>query len=191
MLIVVYIYETKKPGRVFRRFLLVFLFWLLLERQPPFERQPKKQKGHPKWNKRAQKTPLTLIFFVFFLEKVLPKSPNIHKNKKRTHALSPKHTRARALELREREREKNKAHGEKLSFAFLFTVVFVGFTRGGGGRARRRPSLKFAVIEIFHFPGRGRDANISWREKTNTRPARPKKKNKHAQREIKPLSIYI
>jgi hypothetical protein len=31
------------------------------------------------------------------------------------------------------------------------------------------------------------------REKTNTRPARPKKKNKHShtEREIKPLSLYI
>lgn len=144
MAIVVYIYETKKQARV-PAFSSLFFVWLLLGDSQSFEWHLPKgnpqpfegQGGHRKEINdngkeiNASKRHLRLIF----LEKVREISTKTQEN---TRALSEteEHTRAR-----ERERERKKAHGEKFSSAFFFTVVFVGFTRGGGGRARRRPSL--------------------------------------------------
>lgn len=143
MLIVVYVFTRQKNqgacSGVFFSFFCFGCFWTPNLLNGTSQRQPQPNPHREGINARHQRH-----FTLIFGKSAVSPKVQISTKTKKEHTLSLSETHARARELREREREKNKAHGEKLSFAFLFTVVFVGFTRGGGGRARRRPCLSFS-----------------------------------------------
>ena len=119
MLIVVCIYETKKPGGWVPAFSSLFFVWAafglpICDRQPSRKATLRRAERMQKGINAQQRTPHTVT--LIFLEKSVHQKSNIHKQKKNTRrSLSNvgTHTRARPRAFREREKERKKKNTER------------------------------------------------------------------------------